>query len=94
MLNEAQVSSLLHLVYRAFVEIRLLAWEESSQQAADLADAFHNLPLALRDNKIDWAFHANLLTGYSEKYSSSTRPTNYSRLLEQVRNGTYGHEKH
>ena len=88
-LSEAQVSALLHLVYRAFVDIRLLGCEGSSEQAADLADAFHNLPLALRGGDFDWDFHELLLAGYSEKYSSSKRPTDYDGLLKEIRSGAY-----
>jgi hypothetical protein len=42
--NEEQRRLLCEMIAVAFVEIRLLGWEGKAQQAADLADAFHNVP--------------------------------------------------
>lgn len=43
-LTDAQRRKLCEMMYAAFVEMRMLGWEGKSEQAADLADAFHNLP--------------------------------------------------
>jgi len=32
------------MMHSAFLEIRALGWASKSEQAAELADAFHNLP--------------------------------------------------
>jgi hypothetical protein len=42
--NERQRQSLCEMMAAAFVEIRLLGWDGKAAQAADLADAFHNVP--------------------------------------------------
>jgi hypothetical protein len=33
-----------HLLHHSLIEMRMLGWAGKSAQAADLADAFHNLP--------------------------------------------------
>jgi hypothetical protein len=42
--NDRQREALCDLMCRAFVDIRALGWSGRAEQAADLADAFHNLP--------------------------------------------------
>jgi hypothetical protein len=41
---EQQRQQLCEMMAWAFIEIRMLGWNGHTQQAADLADAFHNLP--------------------------------------------------
>ncbi len=42
--TNAQRKKLCELMHFAFIEIRHLGWSGKAEQAADLADAFHNLP--------------------------------------------------
>jgi len=42
--TERQRQALCEMIAAAFVEIRLLGWDGKAAQAADLADAFHNVP--------------------------------------------------
>jgi hypothetical protein len=32
------------MLYRAFLQIRMMGWAGKAEQAAELADLFHNLP--------------------------------------------------
>jgi hypothetical protein len=43
-LTDLQRQHLCELIYDALLEIRLHGWEGRAEQAADLAEAFHNLP--------------------------------------------------
>ena len=46
-ITNTQRETLCELLHHALVEIRLLAGAGKAAQAADLADAFHNLPKAM-----------------------------------------------
>jgi hypothetical protein len=56
-------------MYHAFLEIRVLGWEGKAEQAAELADAFHNLPNLLFSDHFDWdSFRDLYLADYQQKY--------------------------
>lgn len=61
-------------IYQAFVQIRFLISTGRSEQAADLADVYHNLPVEMWRKEFDVErFRASLsayLQKYSEDYSS------------------------
>ena len=48
-MTDAQRKKLSEMMYWAFLEIRLLGSGGKAQQAADLADAFHNVPTGMWD---------------------------------------------
>ena len=45
--TDAQRRALCRLMMDAFLHIRILGWSGKAQEAADLADAFHNLPVLM-----------------------------------------------
>jgi hypothetical protein len=61
----------------AFLEMRALGWARKSEQVADLADAFHNLPKDMwrEDFSLDF-FRDAFLKVYQEKYPEG-RAWNY-----------------
>ena len=70
--NEEQKSRLARMLYCALVDIRLAAGGINTELAADLADAFHNLPNDLFGLSI-WdaeSFRSNL-EYYDEKYNNT-----------------------
>lgn len=84
--TEKQVQMLNHMIYQAFLEIRILGRRGKAQQAADLADAFHNLPLEMFSDDFDWDFFRNsYLEAYQQKYP---RPQygiiNYTLILDRI----------
>ena len=82
-LTEAEREKLCKMIYYAFVEIRILGWHGKSEQSADLADVFHNLPILIyRD---DFRFHlfSSALQSYQNKYSGSVT-FNYLNMLNEI----------
>jgi hypothetical protein len=69
--NEEQTCRLASMLHSAFVDIRLLAGGGDTEVVADLADAFHNLPLDLHGLSI-WSSGSfrGSLKSYDEKYAS------------------------
>jgi hypothetical protein len=69
-ITDVQRKKLCELIYFAFLEIRLLGYESKSEQASDLADAFHNLPRDMwkEDFSLE-SFRDLFLKSYQEKYS-------------------------
>jgi len=50
LLTDQQRQELCKILFKALLEIRKLGNEGKAEQAADVADAFHNLPAYLRYN--------------------------------------------
>lgn len=80
---------LTQMLYSTLVEIRHLCWENKMEQAAALADAFHNLPSGIyADN-----FSFPRFKGELESYQSKYRPPDYGKgfdytdMLEKVMRG-------
>ena len=65
------------------MEIRLLAWEGKAEQAADLADAFHNLPGNLWNDEFSFGFFRKYLEAYQEKYNGKTK-CDYVKKLDKI----------
>lgn len=69
------------MMLHAFVEIRSLAWQGNAEQAADLADAFHNLPVYMFSPEFDWELFRNgFLKPYQNKYSRPPHQVHYDYL--------------
>jgi hypothetical protein len=67
--TDAQRQKLCEMIHQAFIEIRLLGWDGKAGQAADLADAFHNLPRDMwRDDFSLQFFRDAFLSVYQKKY--------------------------
>lgn len=55
------------MMHYAFVELRMLGWEGRAEQAAALADTFHNLPHEIYRNE---GFNVKLFRGMLEDYQA------------------------
>lgn len=57
------------MLHHALVEMRLLGWAGKAEQAADLADAFHNLPMDMWSADFSLQFFRDaFLAVYQKKY--------------------------
>jgi hypothetical protein len=83
-LNEDQTALLLEMIHFAFLDIRALCYLGNAAQAADLADAFHNLPKDLKAERVVLEqFREEYLKPYHEKYPGNTT-WNYVKLINQI----------
>jgi len=83
-LTERQRQKLCQMLSRAMLEMRLLGWGGKAGQAADLADAFHNLPAMLWSEDFSLDFFRTFLEGYRQKYPDGWG-AGYLKMLEDVR---------
>jgi hypothetical protein len=83
-LTEAQRQKLCEMLYHAFIELRLLGWSGKAEQAADLADAFHNLPASLWKDDFSLRFFRDSFLGvYQRKYPEG-RVRDYVAMLDEI----------
>lgn len=83
LLTEAQRRRLSEILYCAIVEIRRLGWQGKSEQTADLADAFHNLPQGMWLASFSLrSFRDGYLLAYQEKYPE--RFADYVAMVDEV----------
>lgn len=81
-LTDAQRQALVKIIYPALLQIRLLGWAGNSEQAADLADAFHNLPVDIWQDHFDILRFRNVfLASYQRKYSGGA---DYMAMVDEV----------
>jgi hypothetical protein len=66
--DEQQRAALTYLMYTAFVDIRALCLDGKPEQAKDLAEAFHNLPLMMRHPEFSMNCQRDSFARYEEKY--------------------------
>jgi hypothetical protein len=69
--TDEQKKKLCHMLYMALLEIRTAGWDGRAQQAADLADAFHNLPIGLWHDDFSLDYFRQFLESYRQKYLDS-----------------------
>ena len=81
-LTDVQRRKLCQMLHMAMLEMRVSGWIGKAQQAADLADAFHNLPNAMWQEDFSLEFFRKFLVSYHQKYPDSF---NYLSALEEVR---------
>lgn len=62
--SENQRRALSRLAYIAFLDMRILRRDGKGQQVADLAEAFHNLPLMLWTEEFSMDCQRNFLECY------------------------------
>ena len=81
--DEVERHLLCQIVHRALVEIRTLTFQGNSQQAYDLADAVHNIPVYLDSPQYDRGLVLHSLRLYQSKYPrpSGERYFDYLALL-------------
>jgi hypothetical protein len=84
-LNDKQRELLCDLMYRAFLEIRMLGWDGRAAQAADLADAFHNVPKGLWSDDFSLSSFRDLyLQSYERKYAAAERGKFYVKAVDAI----------
>lgn len=80
-----QREALCNLLHYAFVELRLLGWAARADQAADLADAFHNLPKEMWGwGNFNWDMTRGMLEAYQAKWHGHTQ-FDYVAMLDESR---------
>ena len=89
-LTDQQRQRLGQMLYRALLEIRILGWQGKAQQAADLADAFHNLPFYLWRDDFRLSYFRIFLEEYRQKYAGETM-CDYVRMLDQIDNEEFNY---
>ena len=80
--TERQRQRLCKMLYRALLEMRILGWQNKPEQAADLADAFHNLPDSLWSEYFSFDFFRNFLQSYQNKYPAEG--AKYLNMLNKI----------
>jgi hypothetical protein len=82
--SEAQRKKLCEMIYHALLEMRMLGWAGKSQQVADLADAFHNLPSVMWSEDFSLSlFRDVFLASYQKKYAEEKIP-NYVAMVDAI----------
>jgi hypothetical protein len=82
-LSTRDVGACLLVLERALVHIRAACWSKDIAKAEALADAFHNLPRLLMEERDSWTvegFETLFLGGLIEKYAE------FVGLQEELRN--------
>lgn len=70
------------MLYRAFLQIRVLGRAEKAEQAADLADLFHNLPQGMWWDCFSINILRQSLLDYQSRYSCGVKT--FLDLLDEV----------
>ena len=83
LLTEQERQELCKMLFNALLEIRMLGNQGKAEQAADVADAFHNLPIYLWSDKFSLNFFRNFLEEYQQKYQE-VGCYNYVKMLDEV----------
>lgn len=68
--SEERRQALARLAYLAFLEMRILGRENKPAQVADLAEAFHNLPLMLWTPEFSMSCQRDFFARYHEKHGA------------------------
>ena len=84
LLSENQRRALSRLAYNAFLDMRILGREGKSRQVADLAEAFHNLPLMLWSEEFSMKCQRDFLQRYQEKHGVHHPSFNYLAEFEKI----------
>jgi hypothetical protein len=71
--TDAERKKLSRLIYLAFVDVRALILDGQSQQAKDLTEAFHNVPLLMYTADFSFKAFQDFLMSYKEKYEGKAR---------------------
>ena len=84
--TEQQRQLFAEMMYQAFLEVRGLGFQGKSEQAAALADAFHNLPITMYYPNFDWARSRRYFKAYNNEYPSGleTRTADYVAMHDRV----------
>ena len=82
-LTEQERQELCKLLFNALLEIRGLGNEGKAEQAADVADAFHNLPVYLWSDQFSLSIFRSFLEEYQQKYQE-VGCYNYVKMLDEM----------
>jgi hypothetical protein len=83
-MTDMQREVLCEMMRRAFLEIRALGWSGRGKEAADLADAVHNLPaLIYGSEKLNAKLFQHGLQRYQDRYPR-TGENDYMALLSSI----------
>jgi hypothetical protein len=72
------------MIHHAFVEVRLLGWSGRAQQAADLADAFHNISIEMWSDDCSLQFFRDSFLGVYHRKYPERRTFDYIALVDDV----------
>lgn len=82
--TDAQRQKLCEMIQEAFIEMRLLGWNGKAEQAADLADAFHNLPREMWHDDFSLQFFRDaFLLEYQQKHPNG-RVRDYVAMVDEI----------
>ena len=85
-LTNKQKDLLDQLLYYALLEIRNLGWLGRAEQAADLADVFHNLPEVKYSNRFSFEWLRCDLEWYQNRYCLERGPgRDYIKMLNKIK---------
>jgi hypothetical protein len=71
--TDAERKILSRLMYLAFVDVRALILDGQPQQAKDLTEAFHNIPLLMYTGDFSFNASRDFLKRYQQKYADKAR---------------------
>ena len=84
--TDEQRKKLCKMIHHAFVDMRLLGWAGKSQQVADLADAFHNVPIGMWRNDFSLQFFRDsFIKAYQDKYRGEV-VRDYVSMVDEIIN--------
>ena len=79
------------MIHHAFVELRLLGWDGHNEQAAALANAFHNISKEMYGwGNFRWDIFRGMLESYQRNWRGKTTviPRDYVAMLDEIRRVT------
>ena len=82
--TEEQRRALSQLLYRAFLEVRILGHEGKAEQAGDLADTFRKLPLLMWRPEFSIEFQRDCFAHYQKMYGIRGTPFDYVTELDKI----------
>ena len=84
LLGENQRRALSRLAYVAFCDMRMLGRAGKCEQVADLAEAFHNLPLMLWAEDFSMKCQRDFLQRYQNKHGVRQSEFDYLAEFEKI----------
>jgi hypothetical protein len=82
-LTERERQELCKMLFNALLEIRAFCFEGKTEQAAYLADAFHNLPIYLWSDQFSLSLFRKFLEEYQQKYQD-VGCYNYVKMFDEM----------
>jgi len=76
------------MIHYAFVELRMLGWGGHSEQAADLADAFHNISKEMYGwGGFSWDIFRGMLETYQRNWRGKSKvgDRDYVGMVDEIR---------